>query len=426
MKYSGIKWIGEIPDNWNVRKVKQCFYISKEQAHEENPTILSLARAGVKVRDISNNEGQLAASYDNYNPVMPGDLLLNPMDLYSGANCSLSEVSGVISPAYINLRKKVELNPKFYDYYFKTQYWAMAMFAHGKGVSFDNRWTMNAETLLNYYLPFPSSDVQDKIVDLINKKTAEIDSLIDIENQQIEKLKEYKQAVITDAVTKGLDNNVVMKDSGIEWIGKIPEETSVIPLKFLLAEPMMYGANESGLREKIINGYRYIRITDIDGDGNLKDDDENQYLTQEKGESYNLSEGDILFARSGGTVGKTFIYHESYGKSAFAGYLIKGKCDLNKLLPEYLYLYTQSSIYELWKQQIFIQSTIQKIGANKYSMLPLIVGSLEWQKQVTSYVQTKAREIDELIIVKQQKIDQLSEYKKSLIYEYVTGKKEVC
>lgn len=425
MKYSGIKWIGEIPDNWNVRKVKQCFYISKEQAHEENPTILSLARAGVKVRDISNNEGQLAASYDNYNPVMPGDLLLNPMDLYSGANCSLSEVSGVISPAYINLRKKVELNPKFYDYFFKTQYWAMAMFAHGKGVSFDNRWTMNAETLLNYYLPFPSSDVQDKIVDLINKKTAEIDSLIEIENQQIEKLKEYKQAVITEAVTKGLDNNVSMKDSGIEWIGNIPEETSVIPLKFLLAEPMMYGANESGLREKIINGYRYIRITDIDGDGNLKDDDENQYLTQEKGESYNLSEGDILFARSG-TVGKTFIYHESYGKSAFAGYLIKGKCDLNKLLPEYLYLYTQSSIYELWKQQIFIQSTIQNIGANKYSMLPLIVGSLEWQKQVTSYVQTKAREIDELIIVKQQKIDQLSEYKKSLIYEYVTGKKEVC
>lgn len=426
MKYSGIKWIGKIPDNWNVRKVKQCFYISKEQAHEENPTILSLARAGVKVRDISNNEGQLAASYDNYNPVMPGDLLLNPMDLYSGANCSLSEVSGVISPAYINLKKKVELNPKFYDYYFKTQYWAMAMFAHGKGVSFDNRWTMNAETLLNYYLPFPSSDVQDKIVDLINKKTAEIDSLIEIENQQIEKLKEYKQAVITEAVTKGLDNNVAMKDSGIEWIGKIPEETYVIPLKFLLAEPMMYGANESGLREKIINGYRYIRITDIDGDGNLKDDDENQYLTQEKGEPYNLSEGDVLFARSGGTVGKTFIYHESYGKSAFAGYLIKGKCDLNKLLPEYLYLYTQSSIYELWKQQIFIQSTIQNIGANKYSMLPIIVGSLEWQKQVTSYVQTKAREIDELIIVKQQKIDQLSEYKKSIIYEYVTGKKEVC
>ena len=227
MKYSGVEWIGEIPDKWGVRKVKQCFYISKEQAHIENPTILSLARAGVKVRDITNNEGQLAASYDNYNPVMPGDLLLNPMDLYSGANCSLSEVSGVISPAYINLRKKVELNPKFYDYYFKTQYWAMAMFAHGKGVSFDNRWTMNAETLLNYYLPFPSSKVQDKIVNLINKKTAEIDSLIEIENQQIEKLKEYKQAVITEAVTRGLDKKVPLKDSGVEWIGMIPDSWTI-------------------------------------------------------------------------------------------------------------------------------------------------------------------------------------------------------
>ena len=90
---------------------------------------------------------------------------------------------------------------------------------------------MNAETLLNYYLPFPSSDVQDKIVDLINKKTAEIDSLIEIENQQIEKLKEYKQAVITEAVTKGLDNNVAMKDSGVDWIKKIPYSWKVGPFK---------------------------------------------------------------------------------------------------------------------------------------------------------------------------------------------------
>ena len=205
MKDTGIQWIGEIPNNWEIRKVKQCFYISKEKAHDSNPTILSLARAGVKIRDISNNEGQLAESYDNYNPVQPGDLLLNPMDLYSGANCSLSEVSGVISPAYVNLRKYIDLNPKFYDYYFKTQYWAMAMFAHGKGVSFDNRWTMNADAVLNYYIPFPSFEEQNKIVERINEKTSEIDSLIEIENQQIYKLKNYKQSVITDAVTKGLD-----------------------------------------------------------------------------------------------------------------------------------------------------------------------------------------------------------------------------
>ena len=132
MKDSGIEWIGQIPAEWSVKKVKHGFFRSKSEAHQEDPVVLSLARSGVKVRDISNNEGQMAESYYNYNSVMPGDLLLNPMDLYSGANCSVSEVSGVISPAYINLRHKKGYCPRYFDYYFKTQYWAMAMFAHGK------------------------------------------------------------------------------------------------------------------------------------------------------------------------------------------------------------------------------------------------------------------------------------------------------
>lgn len=423
MKYSGVEWIGNIPDNWEIRKVKQCFYISKEQAHIENPTILSLARAGVKVRDVSNNEGQLAASYDNYNPVQPGDLLLNPMDLYSGANCSLSEVEGVISPAYVNLRKQVELNPKFYDYYFKTQYWAMAMFAHGKGVSFDNRWTMNAETVLNYYLPLPSFEEQNKIVEILNKKIKEIDSLIEIENQQIEKLKEYRQSFITKIISRGVENDIKIKNSGVDWISNINANYYVCPLKHLLNEPMMYGANESG--EKVKGYYRYIRITDIDGDGNLKFTDDDQYLSEVSGKLYELKEGDVLFARSGGTVGKSFIYKDKYGKSAFAGYLIKASCNTDKLLPQYLYLYTQSSIYELWKDSIFIQSTIQNIGANKYSMMPVIVPSIIEQKKVVEYLNKKNSEIEKLIGLKQQKIEQLQEYKKSLIYEYVTGKKEV-
>lgn len=141
MKDSGIEWIGEIPVDWSMKRVKHIFTRKNEKAMQENPTILSLARDGVKVRDISNNEGQIAESYYNYNPVEEGDLLLNPMDLYSGANCSISKVRGVISPAYINLKANVGVNPAFYDYYFKVQYWLMAFFSYGKGVSYDNRWT---------------------------------------------------------------------------------------------------------------------------------------------------------------------------------------------------------------------------------------------------------------------------------------------
>ena len=430
MKYSGIKWIGKIPDNWNVRKVKQCFYISKEQAHEENPTILSLARAGVKVRDISNNEGQLAASYDNYNPVMPGDLLLNPMDLYSGANCSLSEVSGVISPAYINLKKKVELNPKFYDYYFKTQYWAMAMFAHGKGVSFDNRWTINAETLLNYYLPFPSSDVQDKIVDLINKKTAEIDSLIEIENQQIEKLKEYKQAVITETVTKGLDNNVAMKDSGVDWIKKIPYSWKVVPLKSLFNNGKGLPITKENLTESGIKVISYGQIHAKYNNPVSIDERLYRFVAEEwlKTNSECLvKKSDFIFADTSEDVSGSgdFISIDREDK-IFAGYhcvVLKAKTKQNYKYLAYLFM------SQLWKNQIQCKVKGVKLFSISQTILmstSVILPSIEEQKEIVSKLDSIIESINKTIEIKNKKIEQLEEYKKSLIFEYVTGKKEVC
>jgi type I restriction enzyme S subunit len=128
MKDSGIEWIGKIPNNWKVKRVKHAFIRKNEKAMIDNPIILSLARSGVRVRDVSNNEGQIAESYYNYNPVAVDDLLINPMDLYSGANCSISKVEGVISPAYVNLRYIKGICPHFFDYYFKVQYWLMAFF----------------------------------------------------------------------------------------------------------------------------------------------------------------------------------------------------------------------------------------------------------------------------------------------------------
>ena len=112
MKDSGIEWMGMIPSDWKAQRVKHGFVRKKEEAHQDNPVVLSLARAGVRERDISNNEGQIAESYYNYNPVVIDDLLINPMDLYSGANCSISKVEGVISPAYINLRYKEGMRTK--------------------------------------------------------------------------------------------------------------------------------------------------------------------------------------------------------------------------------------------------------------------------------------------------------------------------
>lgn len=230
MKDSDIRWIGQIPKKWKVIRVKDAFTRKKAKAKQENPVILSLARSGVKVRDITNNEGQLAENYSDYNPVMVDDLLLNPMDLISGDNCNISKIEGVISPAYVNLRYKKGINPEFYNFYFKYQYWCKAFFAYGKGVSFENRWTLNYDILERFPLILPSIEEQNRIEKFLKEKCAEIDALhTDIE-KQIETLEEYKKSIITEAVTKGLDPDVEMKDSGIEWVGMIPKHWDVHPV----------------------------------------------------------------------------------------------------------------------------------------------------------------------------------------------------
>lgn len=202
MKDSGIEWIGEIPLDWDISKVKHCFTRKNSKAKQDNPVVLSLTRSGVKIRDISTNEGQLAESYYDYNPVQVGDLLLNPMDLYSGANCSYSDVEGVISPAYINLKNKEGVsNSKFYDYYFKVQYWMMVLFSFGKGVSFDNRWTLGQETLMNFPIVYPLLSEQQQIADFLDNKCSEIDKIITKKEELIAELKTYKKSLIYEYVT---------------------------------------------------------------------------------------------------------------------------------------------------------------------------------------------------------------------------------
>ena len=266
-----------------------------------------------------------------------------------------------------------------------------------------------------------SSSKQHRIADFLDRKCAEIDRVLEKTRASIEEYKKLKQSVITQAVTKGIRGEREMKDSGIEWIGEICCEYQLFKLKHLLKKPLKYGANETGVPfdEKLP---RYIRITDITLDGKLKCENKIS-LPDLIATEYILEDNDVLFARSGATVGKAFIYKKEYGKAAFAGYLIKAST--NELLcSDYLFYYTQSSIYEEWKKQIFIQATIQNIGADRFSNLIVVVPQNE-QQEIVEYLDRKCAEIDTLISKKEQLITELEAYKKSLIYEYVTGKKEV-
>jgi restriction modification system DNA specificity subunit len=206
------------------------------------------------------------------------------------------------------------------------------------------------------------------------------------------------------------------KDSGVSWIGEIPKGWEVSSLKRYLSETMKYGASESGEINQP-SWTRYIRITDIDDNGNLKNDGV-KTLNPNIAKDYMLKKGDVLFARSGATVGKSFLYN-SDKPACFAGYLIKAVCNKH-LLSSFLLAYTKSAQYDDWKNSTFIQATIQNIGADKYMNMPIVIPSIPEQRAIVSFLDKKTAQIDRFITEAEREIEKLNELKQAQIAHLVT------
>jgi len=209
-----------------------------------------------------------------------------------------------------------------------------------------------------------------------------------------------------------------MKDSGIEWIGEIPEHWKSIRLKYHISEPLKYGANEAAeLDDPKLP--RFVRITDINEDGKLRSDTFKS-LPIEIARPYYLKQGDLLLARSGATVGKTFLYDKSWGNAAFAGYLIRARMKNNSILPNFIAYYCRSTNYWSWLQNSYIQATIQNVSAEKYSGLIIPTPSLKEQQTIASFLDRKTKHIDTLIVKKECQIELLQEKRSALISHAVT------
>jgi len=418
MKDSGVEWIGEIPEEWEIGKVKQAFYRKKAKAMQENPTILTLARSGVKIRDISNNEGQLAESYYNYNPVEEGDFLLNPMDLYSGANCNVSKVSGVISPAYINLRARNGFIPQYYDYYFKVQYWAMALFAHGRGVSFDNRWTLNNETLMNYYIPIPEMYEQQAIADYLDSKVALIDNIIEKTKQSIEDYKKYKQSLITETVTKGLNPDVEMKDSGIEWIDRIPGHWEIKMLKYVTK------LNQKCLSENTDEDYvfRYVDIGSVSLENGIERYEKMRFRDAPSRARRVVANGDVIIS----TV-RTYLKAITNIRDDSDIIVSTGFAVLTpfQVYAKYLEFFCKCDYFAETVSAHSYGVSYPAINASDILKFKITLPPIEEQQQIADYLDRKCLQIDKIIDQKKTLINELETYKKSLIYECVTGKRDV-
>ena len=210
------------------------------------------------------------------------------------------------------------------------------------------------------------------------------------------------------------------KDSGIEWLGEFPNHWKVKKLKNIIKTPLKYGAQLSGGIEQ--DYYRYIRITDITIEGKLKQDLVKKYLSKSEGNDYELLKGDLLFARSGATTGKTFLF-ESDEKAAYAGYLIKASFNGLKVCPKFVYYYTNSNAYNNWKSFIFEKSTIENIGGDKYRELILNLPQIKEQQAIAEYLDNKTSKIDNAVAELEKQKSLL--YRIKEIYDSSSGHKRL-
>jgi type I restriction enzyme, S subunit len=272
-------------------------------------------------------------------------------------------------------------------------------------------------------LPLPPLPEQTRIAAYLDASCAAIDAAVAAKARQIETLDALRKSKITQAVTHGMNSKVRLQESGQKWLGTIPQHWTAPCLKRLIREPLTYGLNEAAeLEDRSLP--RYLRITDFDDDGNLRDETFRS-LPYEIAREALLEPNDVLFARSGATVGKTFMFRDYKGDACFAGYLIRARTIPWKLNPLFLYHFTKTTAYETWKNLIFTQATIQNISAVKYNYIAVPLPPLDEQEEICEFIEVTNSVFRKLSNQIEMQVQSLTTYRKSLIHECVTGQRRI-
>lgn len=402
-KDSGIAWIGEIPEHWEIKSIKTIFVESKETCNGENSILLSLSQyTGIKPKietDLATSH--IAESYEGYKLVKKGQFVMNIMLAWNGSY-AVSDYDGIISPAYcvFDFRRKVK--EKYFHYLLRTSGYSEAFRTRSKGI-IDSRLRLYPESFYKFDTIIPSLSEQQSIAAYLDQKCGEIDELITLQEEMITKLQSYKQSVITEAVTKGLDKNVPLKDSGIEWIGEIPEHWSIICLKRLCR----ISTGNQDTQDSIPDGKYpfFVRSPKV-----------------ERSNNYTFEGPSILMAGDGVGAGKVFHLADNKFACHQRVYCINQfSVIVNRI---YLFYYMSSLFYNII-DSANSKSTVDSVRLPMLAEFPVCIPLKYEQQSIADYLDQRCSEIDELISIKQQKIEKLKEYKKSLIFECVTGKRKV-
>lgn len=417
MKDSGIEWIGNIPKNWSICPIGCEFQevLDKNLFLREKKSLKFTFGNIVDKKDFNENiDDYVEKTIRNYTVVKPGDIVLNGLNLnFDFVTLRIGQVKskGLITSAYTSFRiiDSTKLSSDFVTYLFKSYDSCKAFHNMGGGV----RKILNFSELKKNYFIFPSLQEQRKIADFLDEKCSEIDALTADIQTQIETLEEYKKSVITEAVTKGLDPNVELKDSGVEWIGKIPADWDVFKGKYVLK----YLQKPVKQEDDVITCFR-------DGEVTLrKNRREDGFTMSDKEIGYQgVDVGDLVVHGMDGFAGAIGI-SDSRGKASPVLNVLDSSM-VKKFIMYYLRSMAYGNVFTAIATGIRVRSC--DLRWNKLANLPYPVPPFEEQRQIADFLDQKCSEIDQTIYEKQQQLETLAEYKKSLIYEYVTGKKEVA
>lgn len=426
-KDSGIAWIGEIPGEWEVVRLKA---LTKEINEKNNPIktnyVLSLTiKDGVipyeEKGDIGNKSKD---NHEEYKLAYPDTIVLNSMNILIGA-VGICKYFGCVSPVYYVFKNNNKSDLHFLNYILSSTPFQKYLRKFANGI-LEIRLRISSNDIIKRHIPCPPLSVQQSISSFLDTKCGEIDSLISIQEEMISELLAYKQSVITEAVTKGLDKKAKMKNSGVEWIGEIPEEWEVKFLLKIIWLRARLGWKGLKAEEYVESGYPFLSAFNI-VNNQLVWSDLNYINKQRYEESpeIKLSIGDVLIVKDGAGIGKTARIQElPYGESTVNSSL--GVITPSKILNyHFLYYFLLSNPFQNMVGFLKNGMGVPHLTQENMKSVLIPLPPLPVQQAIATYLDEKTSQIDSLIALKQSKIESLKEYKKSIIYEYVTGKKRV-
>jgi type I restriction enzyme, S subunit len=277
---------------------------------------------------------------------------------------------------------------------------------------------LDSRTYLSEMVRVPDLAEQRRIAEYLDAKTALVDCIVRNKQRLLELIREKRDVLVSQATSAGLDRSAPQTRSGVAWLREIPLHWRVIRLKFIRSGAFLYGSGEPAAGTDR-NCPRYIRITDLNEDGTLREDTF-QSLPEHLAARYILQDGDVLFARSGATVGKTFRYRQEWGRACFASYLVRLRPDRRQVLPDYLYYYTQSRAFRHEIRLNTVQATIANVSADRYGNFTIPLPPIEEQRAIVEFLDRRTRLIDSLLRTIGRQIELLHEYRAALVVDLVT------